>query len=75
MIYSPFDSGEGALPYYRLYHVRNDHFAGVDEFQAADDAEAIRHAETLGGSSTAELWSGKRKVKLFKARQGGRQDA
>jgi hypothetical protein len=54
------------MPYYRLYHVKRDHFAGVDDFEAEDDVQACRHAEALDGMSTAELWSGKRKVKTFK---------
>jgi hypothetical protein len=53
------------MPYYRLYHVERDHFAGVDDFEADDDVQAVRHAETLNGSATAELWCGKRKIKLF----------
>jgi len=54
------------MPYYRLYHIEKDHFAGVDDFEADDDVRAIRHARTLNGTSTAELWSGKRKIKLFR---------
>lgn len=54
------------MPCYRLYHVRNDHFAGVDEFEAADDVTAVRHADKLDRPATAELWCGKRKVKLFR---------
>jgi hypothetical protein len=54
------------MPYYRLYHVKQDHFAGVDDFEADDDVQACRHAETLNGTATAELWCGKRKIKVFK---------
>lgn len=25
------------MPYYRLYHLKKDHFAGVDDFEADDD--------------------------------------
>jgi hypothetical protein len=53
------------MPYYRLYHVEQDHFAGVDEFEAEDDVQAVRHAKALNGPATAELWCGKRKVKTF----------
>ena len=53
------------MPYYRLYHVRNDHFAGVDDFEAEDDVRAVRHAGTLNGTSAAELWCGPRKIKTF----------
>ena len=58
------------MPYYRLYHVKQDHFAGVDDFEAVDDVQACRHAETLNGPATAELWCGKRKIKVFKPIQG-----
>jgi hypothetical protein len=58
------------MPYYRLYHVKEDHFAGVDEFEAADDATAVRHAGTLNRPATAELWCGSRKVKLFRPEPG-----
>lgn len=54
------------MPYYRLYHVQHDHFAGVDDFEAEDDVQAVRHAETLNGTATAELWCGRRKIKTFK---------
>lgn len=54
------------MPYYRLYQVRKDHFAGVDEFDAVDDDTAMRHAESLDGTGAAELWCGKRKIKAFK---------
>lgn len=53
------------MPYYRLYHVKDDSFAGVDDFDAPDDVQAVKHAETLNAGATAELWSGKRKVKTF----------
>lgn len=53
------------MPYYRLYHVEQDHFAGVDDFHAGDDVEAVRHAATLNGTSKAELWCGARKIKTF----------
>jgi hypothetical protein len=54
------------MPYYRLYHVKHDHFAGVDDFEAVDDVQAVRHAGSLDGTATAELWCGKRKIKTFK---------
>ena len=59
------DPGGASMPYYRLYHVRQSHFAGVDDFQAEDDVQAVRHAETLNGTSTAELWCGARKINTF----------
>jgi hypothetical protein len=50
------------MPYYRLYHVKDDNFAGVDDFEA-EDVQACRHATSLNGTATAELSSGKRKNK------------
>ena len=58
--------GVSPVPYYRLYHVKDDHFAGVDDFEADDDVQAVRHALKLIGTATAELWSGKRKIKSFR---------
>jgi hypothetical protein len=54
------------MPYYRLYHVRGGHFAGVDDFEADDDVAAVRQAVQLDAAATAELWCGKRKIKSFK---------
>lgn len=53
------------MPYYRLYHIKRDRFAGVDDFEVDDDVAAVRHAATLNGSGSAELWCGKRKIKAF----------
>ena len=53
------------MPYYRLYHVKKDRFAGVDDFEAGDDVQAVRQAAALNGTATAELWCGARKVKTF----------
>lgn len=53
------------MPNYRLHHIKQDHFAGVDDFEADDDVQACRHAGRLNGSGTAELWSGRRKIKVF----------
>jgi hypothetical protein len=55
------------MPYYRLYHIKHDRFAGVDDFEVADDVAAVRHAAMLNGSGSAELWCGKRKIKTFEA--------
>ncbi len=30
------------MPYYRLYHVGDNGFVGVDDFQADNDAQALR---------------------------------
>ena len=54
------------MPNYRLYLIRDDHFAGVDAFDAEDDVQAVRQAAMLGGRAAAELWSGKRRVKRFR---------
>jgi len=53
------------MAYCRLYHIKQDRFARVDDFEAEDDVAAVRHAETLNGTAFAELWCGKRKIKLF----------
>ena len=53
------------MPYSRPYHVRQSHFSGVDDFETEDDLKAVRHAATLDGTSTAELWCGARKIKTF----------
>jgi hypothetical protein len=61
----PLKAWEQTMPYYRLYHVRRERFTGVEDFDAEDDVQAVRHAQTLNGSSTAELWCGGRRIKVF----------
>ena len=54
------------MPYYRLYLIKNDHFAGVDAYEAEDDVRAVRQAGILSGRAAAGLWSGKRRIKSFR---------
>ena len=61
----PDRSGGSEMPYYRLFHVRQGHYANVDDFEASDDVQAVRHAATLSGTSTSDLWCGARKIKTF----------
>ena len=63
------------MPYYRLYHVRKDNFAGVDDFEADDDAQAVRQAAALNGTATAELRCGASKIKTFVPRPDPDADA
>jgi hypothetical protein len=53
--------------YYRLYYIKNGHFAGFDGFSADDDDDAMRQAEGLSDSRQSELWCGKRKLKVLNA--------
>ena len=59
------------MAYYRLYMMSNPHgrFVGFEEIDAEDDLEAIRAAERRLGPQPLELWSGKRKVKSFPAKE------
>ena len=50
------------MPYYRLYHIEQNRFVGVDEFHAGDDDRARRDARMLNGTATSELWEGGRKI-------------
>ena len=52
---------------YRLYHIRDGHFRGVDHVEAMDDGAAIRTAAALVGEKAAELWCGDRMVRAFPA--------
>jgi hypothetical protein len=56
--------------YYRLYLLDSPkgRFVGFEEFEAADDAEALSVAEAIPGNRPRELWCGKRKVKTFAPR-------
>jgi len=60
----------GRMAYYRLYLLDGPkgRFVGFEEIEAADDDEAVRHAEALPGSQARELWCGKRKVRSFAAK-------
>ena len=64
------------MAYYRLYMIgRSDgRFVGFEEFEAVDDVAAGRCAESYLGKHPMELWSGKRKVRSYRAaspRSGG----
>lgn len=50
------------MPDYRLYHIKQHQFVGVDDFSAGDDAQAFRDAKSLNGTSASELWEGSRKI-------------
>lgn len=58
------------MGYYRLYLLDGPkgRFVGFEEFEAADDAEAVRIAEEGPDSRARELWCGKRKVRNFAAK-------
>ena len=53
------------VAYYRLQHFRNGARSFQEEFEAGDDVQAVRTAETLAGERSAELWSGTRLVKTL----------
>lgn len=57
------------MAYYRLYLLGSTEgrFIGFEEFDAADDVEAIKRAEPHVGAHPLELWCGKRRVKFFPA--------
>lgn len=59
---------EPLMAYYRLYHIKGAHFAGFDEIEAVNDAQAIVAAERLTGAGTAELWCGGHKIKRIAAK-------
>ena len=54
--------GETLMPSYRVYHLDHHRFVGFDDFNAVDDAQAIRDSKSLNGVATSELWEGSRKV-------------
>lgn len=56
---------------YRLYCLDDaGRIARRHEFEAADDAAAIKAAREIESRDSCELWSGKRKVALLPANQG-----
>lgn len=59
------------MNYYRLYYVKGGHFAGFDGFSAEDDVAAVRQTEKLAEGRHAELWCGKRKVKILNPQPDG----
>ncbi len=50
--------GGDSMPDYRLYHIMQNRFVGVDNFRAEDDGHALREARHLNGSTSSELWEG-----------------
>jgi hypothetical protein len=54
------------MPNYRLYHVEQNRFVGVDDFHAVDDAQALRDSKPLKRTAEAELWEGGRKVRTIR---------
>ena len=55
------------MPAYRVYFTLGGHFRGVEDIEAADDAEAIREAERLFAARTDrptgfEVWCRTRQV-------------
>jgi hypothetical protein len=50
---------------YRLYFIRDGHFWRVEEFAAADDAEATEEAQRRRRNAASELWARARKVASF----------
>jgi hypothetical protein len=58
-----------SLTGYRLYFLEGDgrHIEFSHEFEAEDDARAIKIAEGWRERRGAELWSGSRKVKAWSA--------
>ncbi|MDB5670585.1 MAG: hypothetical protein JWO25_1544 [Alphaproteobacteria bacterium] len=62
------------MNYYRLYYVKGGHFAGFDGFSADDDVLALRQAEGIAETRHAELWCGKRKVKILNRELGTADD-
>lgn len=53
------------MPYYRLYHIKQNRFVGVDDFEAEDDTQAMRNAKPARGAEALELWEGRRKIRTF----------
>ena len=55
------------MPDYRLFLVTADgHITTAHEFRATDDAEALERAEHLRQGAAAELWSLKRRLKVYR---------
>ncbi len=53
------------MAYYRLYHVSDGHFCRVEEIDAQDDPQAVGQAASSLDTGAAELWCGRRRVKIF----------
>ena len=50
------------MVWFRLYFLQSDRIVSFNEFEAADDGEALALAAELADGGDAELWCGKRKV-------------
>ena len=57
----------GIVAIYRLYLLESveTHIAGYKEFDAPDDAAAIRVADGFAGEYVMDLWCDRRKVRRF----------
>ncbi|GAA4714890.1 hypothetical protein H9L13_05025 [Sphingomonas lutea] len=57
------------MSYYRLYFMSSfsGHIEGFEEFDAEDDAQAVKLAETRQGALGMELWCLHRRVRQFAA--------
>ncbi len=54
---------------YRAYIVGQDgHFKGSEEFEATDDASAVRRAEDFAAANPVELWQGARRIGVIASR-------
>ena len=53
------------MPHYRLYCMSDGRIFRCEEFDADNDAGAIRKARELRGRTAAELWMDTRKVLRF----------
>ena len=60
------------MPWYRLYLMDGDgSIAGVEEFSASDDGEAVRISQDAPRAQPAELWCRERMVEELSPRVGG----
>lgn len=54
---------------YRAYIVGQDgHFKRAEEFEATDDASAVRRAEDFAAADPVELWEGARRIGVIESR-------
>lgn len=54
---------------YRAYIVgQNGHFKRSEEFEATDDASAVRRAEDFAAADPVELWQGARRIGVIESR-------
>jgi hypothetical protein len=50
---------------YRLYQLVDNHIVGVENFEAAEDGEALRYASMKIMGQAVEIWCGNRRVGLI----------